>query len=85
MAVRLLYFAWVRERTGISSETVELPTGIATVADLMAWLRERGPQFASAFERLDVIRTAVDQTHVPHTTNLDGAKEIAFFPPVTGG
>jgi sulfur-carrier protein len=85
MAVRLLYFAWVRERTGLSSETVELPAGLATIADLMVWLKERGPNFAAAFERADVIRTAVNQTHVPHATSLAGAKEIAFFPPVTGG
>ena len=85
MAVRLLYFAWVRERTGISNETVELPAGLSTVADLMGWLKNRGPNFAAAFERMDVIRTAVNQTHVPHSTNLIGAREIAFFPPVTGG
>lgn len=85
MAVRLLYFAWVRERTGISSEMVELPAGLATVSDVMSWLRTRGPDFAAAFERMDVIRTAVNQTHVPHSTELAGAKEIAFFPPVTGG
>lgn len=85
MTVRLLYFAWVREKVGLSAETVELPVGLATVADLMAWLRERGPNFASAFERVDAIRTAVDQAHVPHTAQLSGAREIAFFPPVTGG
>ena len=85
MAVRLLYFAWVRERTGIANETVELPAGLATVADVMGWLQSRGPNFATAFERTDVIRTAVNQTHVPHSTTLAGAKEIAFFPPVTGG
>jgi sulfur-carrier protein len=85
MPVRLLYFAWVRERTGLSSETVELPAGLTTVADVMGWLQSRGPNFAAAFERVDVIRTAVNQTHVPHSTRLDGAKEIAFFPPVTGG
>lgn len=85
MAVRLLYFAWVRERTGVSNELVELPAGLTTVADVMGWLQKRGPNFAAAFERIDVIRTAVNQTHVPHSTSLDGAKEIAFFPPVTGG
>ena len=85
MAVRLLYFAWVRERTGISSEMIELPAGLATVADVMGWLTTRGPNFAAAFERMDVIRTAVDQTHVPHSTSLADATEIAFFPPVTGG
>ena len=85
MAVRLLYFAWVRERTGVSSETIDLPAGLATVGDLMRWLEQRGPNFAAAFERMDVIRTAINQTHVPHSTSLADAQEIAFFPPVTGG
>ena len=85
MAVRLLYFAWVRERTGVSGETIELPDGLATVGDLMGWLALRGPNFAAAFERREVIRTAVDQAHAPHSTPLAGVREIAFFPPVTGG
>ena len=85
MAVRLLYFAWVRERAGVASEAVEVPAGLITVADLMAWLSGRGPNFAAAFERREVIRTAVNQEHVPHTALLAGAREIAFFPPVTGG
>ena len=85
MPVRLLYFAWVRERIGLAEETVELPAGLATVADVLGWLRGRGPGFAAAFERLEVIRTAVDQTHGRHDASIDGACEIAFFPPVTGG
>ena len=85
MAVRLLYFAWVRERTGIAQETVELPTGLSTVADVLGWLRGRGPNYAAAFERPLIIRTAIDQTHVRHDAAIAGAAEIAFFPPVTGG
>ena len=85
MSVRLLYFAWVRERTGLAHETVELPADIATVADVVVWLKGRGANYAAAFERVDVVRAAVDQTHVPHSASIAGAREIAFFPPVTGG
>ena len=83
--MRLLYFAWVREKTGIDAEDVELPPGIATIAELIAWLRARGPEFEAAFARPDVVRAALDRTHVRHDAKLGGATEIAFFPPVTGG
>jgi molybdopterin synthase sulfur carrier subunit len=85
MKVELLYFAWVRERIGRSGETVELPAGIATVGDLARWLASRGPEYAAAFERPDLVRAAVDQTHVKPGASILGAREIAFFPPVTGG
>ena len=83
--MRLLYFAWVMERTGVAAEEVELPAGIATVADLMTWLKTRGEGFADAFAREDVVRAAIDQTHARRDASLKGAREIAFFPPVTGG
>ena len=83
--MRLLYFAWVREKTGIDAEDVELPPGIATIAELIAWLRARGPEFDAAFAQPDVVRAAIDRTHVRHDAKLGGATEIAFFPPVTGG
>ena len=83
--MHLLYFAWVREKTGIAAEDVELPAGIATVGDLMAWLKMRGEGFADAFARPDVVRAAVDQTHARRDASLEGAREVAFFPPVTGG
>lgn len=85
MTVKLMYFAWVREKAGRAEETVELPAGARTVADVIAWLKTRGPEFASAFERDTVIRAAIDQTHVKHSAPVAGAREIAFFPPVTGG
>ena len=85
MTVKLLYFAWVREKAGLAEETVELPDGVATVRDVMTWLRTRGPEYAAAFERADVIRAAVDQTHVKPDAAVGTAREIAFFPPVTGG
>jgi molybdopterin synthase sulfur carrier subunit len=83
--MRLLYFAWVKEKAGLAAEDVELPSAVTTVAELMAWLKTRGPEFADAFHRADIIRTAIDQTHVRHDATIRGAREIAFFPPVTGG
>ncbi len=83
--MRLLYFAWVKEKTGIAAEDVDVPGSVSTVAELIAWLKTRGPEFAHAFERAEVIRTAVDQTHARHDAKIAGAREIAFFPPVTGG
>ncbi len=83
--MRLLYFAWVKEKVGHATEDVDVPVDIATVAELMAWLKTRGPEFAHAFERAEVIRAAIDQTHARHDAKIGGAREIAFFPPVTGG
>ncbi len=83
--MKLVYFAWVRERIGKADEEVELPAGIATVADLVRWLKGRGEEYAYAFENEGVVRAAIDHTHVKPDAPLDGAREIAFFPPMTGG
>jgi molybdopterin synthase sulfur carrier subunit len=85
VSVKLLYFAWVRERVGKPEEDIELPAGIATVADLVDWLAGRGEDYAHAFENPKVIRAAIDRTHVKSDTAIAGAREIAFFPPMTGG
>jgi sulfur-carrier protein len=85
MTVKLLYFAWVREKIGKAEEIVDLPAGIATVADLVAWLKERGPEYGEAFGRPGVVRAAVDRKHVQPTSIIAGAREVALFPPVTGG
>ena len=85
MTIKLLYFAWLREKIGRSSETVELPAGLATIADLVAWLRQRGPEYAEAFAKPEIVRAAINQSHVTPDAALAGAREIAFFPPVTGG
>jgi molybdopterin synthase sulfur carrier subunit len=85
MSVKVRYFAWVREKTGKAEEVLDLPAGIGTVAELVTWLKGLGPEYAEAFARADVIRVAVDQVHVKPTASLSGAREIAFFPPVTGG
>ena len=83
--MKLLYFAWVRERIGKGEEVVELPAGVSTVADLMTWLAGRGEEYAFAFENPKVIRAAINHTHVKPGAMIAGAKEVAFFPPMTGG
>jgi molybdopterin synthase sulfur carrier subunit len=83
--MRLIYFAWVRERIGKPQEEVELPAGIETVADLLAWLQSRGEEYEQALKYPDVIRVAIDQEHVDHREKIEGAREVALFPPMTGG
>jgi molybdopterin synthase sulfur carrier subunit len=83
--VRLLYFAWVRERVGKAEERIDPPAGVATVGDLMAWLAGRDEQYAHAFENAKIIRAAIDHRHVRPDAAIRGAGEIAFFPPMTGG
>jgi sulfur-carrier protein len=85
VSVKLLYFAWVRERVGKGEEVVEPPAEVATVGDLMTWLAGRGEEYALAFENPKVIRAAIDRTHVKPEARLSGAREVAFFPPMTGG
>jgi sulfur-carrier protein len=83
--MKVRYFAWVRERIGKEEEEIEPPAGIATVGELMAWLSRRGDEYAHAFENPKVIRAAIDRAHVRADAALTGAREVAFFPPMTGG
>ena len=83
--VKLIYFAWVRERIGLAEENVVLPAGVTSVKDLLAWLQGRGDQYANALRFPDAIRVAINQEHVDHRQALAGAREIAIFPPMTGG
>lgn len=83
--MKVLYFAWVRERVGKAEETVEPPANVRTVSDLMQWLVARGEEYANAFASPRVIRAAIDHTHVKPDATIAGAREIAFFPPMTGG
>jgi molybdopterin synthase sulfur carrier subunit len=75
----------VRERIGKAEETIEPPAAVRTVGDLIGWLTTRGDEYAYAFEAPKVIRAAIDHTHVRPDTAIAGAREIAFFPPMTGG
>ena len=79
----ILYFAWVRERIGLPRETVD--TQAQTVAELVAELRNREDRYAVAFADLDAVRVAVDQELTSLDATLEGAREVAFFPPMTGG
>lgn len=79
------YFAWVRERIGRGEETVEVPVSVETVGELAHWLATLGPEYEAAFRSPAAVRAAVDQVHVKGAHPLRGAREVAFFPPVTGG
>ena len=83
--MKVLYFAWLRERVGRTEEEIEPPVGVATVADLIAWLAARGEDYAQIFANPRVVRAAIDRNHVTPNTAIAGAREIAFFPPMTGG
>jgi molybdopterin converting factor subunit 1 len=83
--VRLLYFAWVRERAGVATEEVTPPVHVTDVTGLIAWLRQRGGGPAQALTEMALIRVAVNQEHVRLDHPVGPDDEIAFFPPVTGG
>ncbi|WP_326523975.1 molybdopterin converting factor subunit 1 [Sphingomonas sp.] len=85
MAVEMLYFAWVREGVGRGSERVDPPAGVTTVADLLDWLAKESASHAAAFADRARLRAAVDQAFVPLDAPIAGAREVAIFPPVTGG
>jgi molybdopterin synthase sulfur carrier subunit len=83
--MKILYFAWIRERIGKPEEEVELPPSIATVGDLMNWLGKRGEEYAYAFDNPKIVRAAIDKVHAEPAAKIANAREIAFFPPMTGG
>jgi molybdopterin synthase sulfur carrier subunit len=85
MALALLYFARVREAIGKDGEEVDPPAAIATVAELADWLAERGGGYAEAFADRTRLRAAIDQRFVSLDAPLGKVREVAFFPPVTGG
>jgi sulfur-carrier protein len=83
--MKLRYFAWVRERVGKAEEDIDPPAGVATIGELIGWLARKGNGYAYAFENPKVIRAAIDKSHVRADAPIEGASEIAFFPPMTGG
>ncbi|MCS6780973.1 MAG: molybdopterin converting factor subunit 1 [Geminicoccaceae bacterium] len=83
--MRIRYFAWLKQRVGRAEEEVVLPNEIATVGQLKAWLAGRYPRFAEACAATGVVKAAVDQEFAEDDRPLAGAREVAFFPPVTGG
>lgn len=85
MAIDMLYFAWVRELVGTGGEQVDPPASVVTVADLIDWLGAASDPHARAFADRGRLRAAIDQRFVALDTPIAGAREIAIFPPVTGG
>lgn len=83
--MKAIYFAWVRERIGKTEEQLDPPSGVTTVGDLMTWLSQKDEGYAHAFDNPAVIRVAIDHVHAAHDAPFAGAREVAFFPPMTGG
>ena len=83
--MKLLYFAWLRERIGVGSEDVSPPQSVETVGQLVEWLKTTEPRYEHAFAQTAAIRVAVDQEQADFDAPIAGAREIALFPPVTGG
>lgn len=83
--MKILYFARIRQIAGRSTEEVEVPAEVATVADLIDFLSARDEGVAAALAERRTLRAAVDQAHVALDAPIAGAREVAFFPPVTGG
>ena len=83
--MKAVYFAWVRERIGKAEEELDPPNNVSTVGELIAWMSTRGEGYAYAFEKASIIRAAIDRSHVKHDAKIAGAREVAFFPPMTGG
>ncbi len=83
--MKAVYFAWVRERIGKAEEELNPPPTVRTIEDLVAWLSGQGEGYAHAFEKPSTVRAAIDRVHARRDAAIAGAKEIAFFPPMTGG
>jgi molybdopterin synthase sulfur carrier subunit len=83
--VHLVYFAWVRERIGLSDERLNLPDSVRTAGEMIVWLSGRGDNYTYALDSPSTIRVAVDQLHIEHDEPLGSVREIALFPPMTGG
>ena len=83
--MKVRYFAWMKRTVGVPEEEVTPPADIATVGDLVAWLRTRSPGHAEALAEGAAFGAAVDQRTATFYVKLAGAREVAFFPPFTGG
>ena len=83
--MKLLYFAWVRQKIGRSDEQLAVPPEVTTVSSLIEFLRRRGPGYEAAFENPALLRCAVNQEHAKFDARVGPDDEVAFFPPVTGG
>ena len=85
MRIDMRYFAWVRERVGTDAETVDVPDGVPNAGALIEWLASRGDGHAAAFAEPKALRVAFDMQQVEMDATLDGVREVAVYPPMTGG
>ena len=83
--MKILYFAWLRQRIGVGEEDIKAPEGVTDVRTLVELLRQRGSKYTEALADIEAIRVAVNQEFGDMDTVLEGDEEIAFFPPMTGG
>ncbi len=83
--MRLLYFAWLKTKTGVAEEEVAPPAEVTTVAELLTWLKTRGPGYAEALADRDALGVAVNQEYARPEDPVGPDDEVALFPPVTGG
>ncbi len=83
--MKIIYFAWLREKAGVSEEEADPPKSVSTVEELMDWLQQRGGGYAEAFGDRATVRCAVNQEYVNFDHPVAAGDEVAFFPPVTGG
>ncbi len=83
--MKFVYFAWVRERIGRPHEELDVPQTIGTAGDLLAWLKDQGPEYEHALSEPRAVRIAFDKRHVRPDAALAGVSEVALFPPMTGG
>ena len=83
--MKLLYFAWLRDKTGRAQEEVAPPDGVSTVVELLDWLETRGPEFEEALKDRAAVKVAVNQDYARADTPVGAEDEVAIFPPVTGG
>jgi len=83
--MKILYFAWLRTKVGVPTETIDLPAEVATVGALVEWLKTRSDRHADALANSKVVKVAVNQEHVPYDHPIGPGDEVALFPPVTGG
>ncbi len=85
MTLKLLYFAWLRDKVGLAEENVEVAAEVRSVADLVAWLQGRGARYEEAFADMKTVRCAINLDYVTLDADLSEGDEVGFFPPVTGG
>ncbi|WP_259780927.1 molybdopterin converting factor subunit 1 [Aestuariispira ectoiniformans] len=83
--MKVMYFAWLRQKVGTGEEVIDLPDDVATTGQLVDWLRSRGTGYFDAFRDMTAIKVAVNQEFADFDAPVKAGDEVAFFPPVTGG